>query len=231
MPIHLKVNKGDIASHVLLPGDPERTEFVAQRYLGSARLVTSYRGLVCYTGKYKGLKVTVATSGMGCPSAAIVVEELAKLGAKVIIRAGTCGGVPRNVKPGDYVVPTATVPLTGILSAYGLKSVRPVPHPDVMQSLRKSLSSVRHHVGTICTSDAFYKEKEQAREWEKKGVLAFEMECAAVFAVSHLRGIKAGAILTTTGSILYGRQVMDTRPIQKAVESMCRYGLDGLRSL
>lgn len=234
MPIHLKCKSSDLAEFCLLPGDPGRTEIVAKKYLAKPKLINSHRSLVAYTGKYKDIPVSVVTTGMGCPSAAIVVEELAKLkpGA-TLIRIGTCGGVPKSVRPGDLVIPNGAVPLVGILKSYGVENRPPVPAPNVFDVLVKQayLARTPYHAGMICTSDAFYQEKTEAKVWEKKGVLACEMECAGIFALARLRGLKAGAVLTATGNILYGKQVMDTPAIRAAIKTMIQMSLDTIENL
>ena len=101
MPLHLKANKGDYAPIVLLVGDPGRAEMIGQ-ILENARLVNKNRGLIGYTGQYKGKIVSVQTTGIGCPSAAIVVEELIQCEVQTFIRVGTCGGIGKNVKRAPY---------------------------------------------------------------------------------------------------------------------------------
>lgn len=217
-----------MAKYVLLPGDPARTEYIAKTYLDKPRVVSDFRGLLAYTGFYSGTRVSVFTTGMGCPSAGIVVEELSRLGAKTLIRVGTCGGVQKKVKPCDYIIPVAAVPLVGLLRAYKLASLSSRPDPGVLSALVRTAEkmNVRHWQGVICTSDAFYREVEQAKQWEKKGVLAFEMECAGIFALSRMLGLKTGAVLTATGNILYGTQVMETPEVRRAVKRMAEIALE-----
>lgn len=233
--IHLKCKSSDVAKWCLLPGDPARAEFIAKKFLSKVKIINKHRGLLAYTGKWRNIPVSVFTTGMGCPSAAIVVEEIIKLGAKYIIRIGTCGGVQKKIQPGDYIIPEKAIPLVGLLNVYGIKNKPQTPHPDIFSKLmgtvpifRRKMGLSHFWVGTICTSDAFYKEIEQARKFENKGVLAFEMECAGIFALANLRKVKAGAILTATGNILYGTQVMETREIKKAIEKMILIALESI---
>ncbi|MEK6645170.1 MAG: nucleoside phosphorylase [Candidatus Firestonebacteria bacterium] len=231
--IHLKCNKKDVAKICLLPGDPGRTQLIAEKYLDKPKKINDFRGLLAYTGFYQKVPVSIVTTGMGCPSAGIVVEELVKLGAKILIRIGTCGGVSKNIKPGDLIIPTSAVGLVGIISAYKIEPWTPVPDINVVNALLDSVKEkkLRYWIGAICTSDAFYREVEQAREWEDKKILAFEMECAGIFALAALRGIKAGAILTATGNILYGRQVMETLFVKKSIEQMIKVALSSAYSI
>src|SRR3970282_1774406 len=106
MPIHIRAQPGDVAPIVLLPGDPGRATRVAER-LDGARCYNEYRGLLGYTGTYKGTALSVQTTGMGAPDAALVVEELALLGARTVVRIGTCGGAGADVRPTDLIVATA----------------------------------------------------------------------------------------------------------------------------
>src|SRR4051812_5816446 len=109
MPIHLRAEMGDYAPAVLLPGDPLRARRVAE-FLEDARQVNGERGMLGYTGSYEGQPVSVQATGMGCPSAAIVIEELVQLGAERLIRVGTCGGLQPDLALGDTVVALAAVP-------------------------------------------------------------------------------------------------------------------------
>jgi purine-nucleoside phosphorylase len=231
--IHLKFESKDLAESVLLPGDPLRAKFISEEFLSNSKVINEFRGLLSYTGEYKSIEVSVVTTGMGCPSAAIVIEELIKLGAKYLIRVGTCGGVQKNIQPGDLIIPTGAVPLAGILNEYGISPLPPVPDFEILNALVNSAknSSLNWHLGIIATSDAFYKEISEAKEWENKNILAFEMECAAIFGISYLKKIKAGAILAATGNILYGEQVMETDITQKAIKEEIKIALEAIRSL
>lgn len=232
--IHLKCRQTDIAKFCLLPGDPARAELIVKKYLSKSKIINKHRGLVSYTGKWNNIPVSIVTTGMGCPSAAIVVEELAKLGVKYIIRIGTCGGVQKNIIAGDLIIPDKAIPLIGLLKIYGIKYTPQFPDSDIFNILIKSASSlvnVKYWIGSVATSDAFYKEIEQAKEWKSKGVLGFEMECAGIFALANLKKIKAACILTATGNILYGKQVMETKKIKEAIEKMILIALGTVKDL
>ncbi len=227
---HLRIRKKDISALVILPGDPRRSAYIADHYLKYPRLINEYRGLDSYTGFYNDKKVSVVTSGMGAPSAGIVAEELKRLGVKVIIRAGTCGGVSKKVKPGDIVIPTGAGAMIGFKNAYGIGEIPSVPDFRLMESLVRQTekSNAHFHTGPIMTSDAFFSEKNDAKALESKGILAMEMECAALFALGHALGIKTGAILLATGNINYARQVMDTPRIRSSMGTMLKIALDAL---
>jgi len=209
------------------------TRMIAEKYLENARLVNDFRGLVAYTGEYEGIPVSVVTTGMGCPSACIVLEELLMLGVKTLIRIGTCGAIQKDIQPGMVIIPNGAVPLCGILMAYGLELLPPVPDYTVLRAIVDSAKNlgIEHRVGMIATSDAFYREIPQAKEWEDKGVLAFEMECAGLFSLGLVRGLRVGAMVTTTGNILYGEQIMETAEITEAIGDEIRIALGAVKRL
>ena len=116
-PIHIRARSEDVAPIVLLPGDPGRATRAAER-LECARCYNEFRGLLGYTGSYKGTPVSVQSTGMGAPSAAIVVEELALLGVKTVVRIGTCGGAQPEIRPTDLIIATGAYPLDGTTRQY-----------------------------------------------------------------------------------------------------------------
>ena len=116
-PVHVRAEPGDFAESVLLPGDPRRARYIAENFLEDAILVTEERGLLGYTGTYAGKPVSVQTTGMGCPSAAIVTDELLRLGVRDLLRVGTCGGYHPEMELGDLVVATAATPQDGTVSS------------------------------------------------------------------------------------------------------------------
>ena len=160
--IHLRAEPGDYAPLVLLPGDPDRATAIASRFdggLAAARLVTEHRHLYGYTGTFGGVPVSVQTTGIGAPAAAIVVEELLRLGARRLIRVGTCGGIGRGIRTGDLVVATAATPFDGTTATY-LHGEPYAPAADF--TLARALVDAAvargavHHVGPVCTVDVFY---------------------------------------------------------------------------
>lgn len=221
---HLKCVKGDVAERVVVFGDPCRTKALSS-FLDRPRLVNKNRCLLTYTGEYMGTKLTLSTTGMGTPSAAIVCEELAALGAKCIIRSGTMGSISDEVSAGDAVVPNEAIPLDGTTKSYREKfklDRLPVASRRIAELLRSAALSkgVRAHTGTICTSDTFYLEgKGDASYWKEKGVLGFEMECSAIFTIGQIRGYETGAILAVTGAPHGKARVLEGNGIMRAIES------------
>ena len=204
-PIHVRGKPGEVAERVLLPGDPGRAEWIAKTFLEDPVLYTSNRGLLGFTGRYQGVPVSVQTTGMGAPSASIVAEELIGLGARVLLRVGTCGAVDEGLAPGDLVIPQGAVPLDGATRQYlEGRPYAPVPDPGLFLALWKGAEALGypHHVGLVATEDAFYATTpEGARAWSRYGVLAFEMEASALFLIGKMRGVRAGAILTVSNRI------------------------------
>lgn len=227
---HLKCKKGDVAEKVIVCGDPRRCQGIA-RLMQESRLVNDNRGLLAYTGRYSGVEVSIVTHGMGAPSAAIVVEELAMLGAKEIIRVGTTGGISEMTDVGDLVIPTEAIPLDGATKAYMRAGGMPFPDGRLVDELyAQALKTGRKcHLGKVCTSDTFYLEEERdARKWSKRGALSFEMECSVIFAIGRLRKFKAAAILVVSGLIGRGARVFDDSNISDSVAFAASSALNAL---
>jgi len=232
-PIHVRARPGDVAPVVLLPGDPGRATRVAER-LDGASCYNEYRGLLGYTGACRGTDVSVQTTGMGAPSAAIVVEELAMLGARVLIRIGTCGGAGPDVRPPDLVIATASVPLDGTTRHYLGEGIEPpAATPRVVEALTAAAAArdARHHVGLIATEDALYAVTPAwAETWAARGVLAQEMEASAIFAVASLRGLEAGCVLVASNAAGQHERLPDAE-LQPAVDAMIDVALDAAVAL
>jgi DeoD family purine-nucleoside phosphorylase len=208
--IHLRAEPGDYAPVVLIPGDPNRATWITEKFDGGAagaRQVNSHRGLLGYTGTYKGKPVSVQTSGMGAPTIAIVVEELLRLGARKLIRVGTCGGIGRGIKTGDLVVASAAAPVDGATRTYlHGEPYAPVADFELVRSLvdiaRKQGRAP--HVGPVATVDVFYNpDADYFSKWRSRGILAFEMESSVLYylaARAHAEGadVSAATILTVS---------------------------------
>ncbi|MEM3394898.1 MAG: nucleoside phosphorylase, partial [Nitrososphaerota archaeon] len=129
MPAHIKANRGEIAERVIIAGDPARVEQLS-RLMECSRLVNANRGFITFTGKYKSFDISVACHGIGGPSAAIVFEELVSLGAKLIVRLGTTGGLRREIKRGEFIIPTFAGHVSGPLAHY-CRDFPPCTAPDL----------------------------------------------------------------------------------------------------
>jgi len=208
--IHLRAEPGDYAPVVLLPGDPNRATAVAALLDGgpaAARLVNEHRLLLGYTGAYRGVPVSVQATGIGAPATAVVVEELLRLGARRLIRIGTCGGIGRGIRTGDLVIATAATPFDGTTATY-LHGEPYAPAADfgLVRALVEAAAAAgtRHHVGPICSVDVFYNpDADYFSRWAARGVLAFEMESSVLFylaarAAAAGADVRAATILTVS---------------------------------
>ena len=201
--IHLRAEEGDYAPLVLLPGDPNRARRISDRFdPDSARQVNDHRGLLGFTGTFNGTPVSVQTSGMGTPSLSIVVEELLNLGAKRLIRVGTCGGIASGLKTGDLVIATAACPVDGATATY-LHGEPYAPAADF--ALTRALvhaaeaAGIPARTGLVASVDVFYNtDADYAPRWRDRGVLAFEMEASALFFLAARDGVQAACALTVS---------------------------------
>ncbi len=201
---HLRMKYGDVADYVLLPGDRARVELMST-YLKDVTLSGDNREYVAKTGYYNGIKVTIMSTGMGCPAAAIAVEELANIGTKVFIRTGSTGALQPSIELGDLIIPNGAVKNEGTTRMYEPAMVPAVPSTDVLIALieaaasLKGLLSLNYHVGIVSTDDAFYAEDKQfIQKLTLLGILSLDMESSAIFTVARLRGLKAGSIMAAS---------------------------------
>ena len=205
---HLQCAPGEVGGYVLLPGDPGRVAPLAS-LLDEAWPVASNREFTTWSGMLSGVLVSVVSTGIGGPSAAIAVEELCNLDAHTLLRVGTCGAMQRGLERGDLIVVQAAVRDEGTSHQYMPAEWPATASAGIVESLRAVAQErgVRHHVGTVQTKDSFYGEMQPDRmpvaeslrarwhAWLAAGVLASEMECAAVLTVAAVRGARAGAVL------------------------------------
>lgn len=201
---HIAAKKGQIAKTVLLPGNPARAEWVAQTFLKNPKLVTNVRGICGYTGTYNGNPVTIMASGMGGPSVGIYVYELYNFyGVENIIRIGTCGGLQKNIKPGDLVIAMTASTDSSFASQYGLDGIiAPCADYGLLQKANEFAlkNKIKVHTGMVFTSQYFsaYNPQQTWKEWAKIGALGQEMETYALYCNALAAGKKALSILTTT---------------------------------
>ena len=229
---------GELAPYVLLPGDPSRAAMIAERYLSGGRLVMMNREFHTYRGTYKGCDVSVVSTGLGSPGAAMVVQDLKQLGARAAIRVGTAGAGAEKVVPGDLVIATGAVRDEG-LSRHLIDVAFPaVPDPDLTDTLTQAArtqSELRVHRGIVHTSDAFQSPitKAQLPQLLEAGVLGFEMEAAAVFVKAATIGLPAACIATVDGSVRdvqSGNTIPDFEARDRAIDAMISIALDAIVS-
>lgn len=205
---HIHCQKGDIAEIVLLPGDPKRVAKIAALF-DSSKEIANNREFLTYSGEIHGKKVSVTSTGIGCPSAAIAVEELANIGAEIFIRVGTTGAIQDFIDVGDIIIADSAVRCDGTTLEYIPIGYPAVASIEITNALIKSAqeSNIKYYVGTVRTADSFYGERvhEVVERYRAMNVLGFEMECSSIFTISKLRGLRAGAVLAVTGNLITGK--------------------------
>lgn len=203
---HIDLDKGDVGEYVILPGDPGRCEKIATHF-EDAKKVGHNREYVSYTGTLNGTRVSVVSTGIGGPSAAIALEELAAIGAHTFIRVGTCGGIARQVMGGDLIIASGAVRHEGTSREYAPIEYPAVADYDVLNALAESAKTdgLPYHIGVVQCKDSFYGQHSPARmpvagellakweAWKRLGVLASEMESAALFVAANALGVRCGA--------------------------------------
>ena len=189
---HIKVNENMIGRYVIMPGDPKRCKAIAA-YLEDAELVADSREFVTYTGYLDGEKVSVTSTGIGGPSAAIAMQELVHAGAHTFIRVGTCGGMQTEIVGGDVVIATGAVRMEGTSREYAPIEYPAVADIDVVNALRESAGAlgVTAHTGVVQSKDSFY--GQHSPGIMKMGCKASEMESAALFIVGAFLRVRVGA--------------------------------------
>ncbi|MDX9914339.1 MAG: uridine phosphorylase [Sphaerochaeta sp.] len=240
---HLHIKEGDIGRYVILPGDPKRVAQIA-RHLSDAVPVADNREYVTYTGTLDGVRVSVTSTGIGGPSAAIAMEELYRCGADTFIRMGTCGGIDLEVMGGDVVIATAAVRAEGTSREYA-----PIEYPatasfEIVEALANAARALgkRAHIGVVQCKDSFYGQHEPAlmpvsyellNKWEaykRLGVLASEMESAALFAVAAHLKVRCGSAFSVVGN--QERELLGMEnPINHDTEAAIVLTIEALRQL
>lgn len=228
MPIHLRAEPGDYAPAVLCPGDPRRAAYVAERFLTDATLVNEERGMLGFTGTFEGQPLSVQSTGMGCPSAAIVYEELVQLGAERLIRIGTTGALQPGMAFADTVVAFAATTKDQTFRAYtDGHDHSPVADWRLVEAAVRigGERGLRLHVGPIVSSDAFYAEApEHLERWRRTGHLAIEMEASVLFTIGALRGVSTLTLLTVSDILYEGAP-------QRIPDDELREGVDQMMEL
>jgi len=229
MPIHVRAEKGDYAEACLVPGDPLRAKYIAENFLDGAEQKNWERGMLGYTGTFSGKPVSVQSTGMGCPSAAIVIEELVQLGCKRLMRVGTCGGLQPHHALGDLIVALTAVPQDGTVQTYVKEPHCPTADWQLVHGAVHAAKEVGQplHVGPIVSSDVFYNpDGGQYQRWSDRGILAVEMEAAVLFTLGALRKVQAGCLLTVSDIVVEGefKRISDDE-LRGAVDRMTRIAL------
>jgi uridine phosphorylase len=208
MQYHIRLKPGDVGEYVLLPGDPHRVLRIA-KHLDDVREIMFNREYRTVTGIYKGITVSATSTGIGCPSASIAVEELANIGATHFIRVGSTGALQPEVKTGDIIINIASMRNEGTTRFYVDNGFPAVANHFLTHALIEAALSLRDersfklHVGLNATDDAFYGETPEFIEMlSKHKLLNVEAESAAIFAIAHMRGLKAAMVCGVSGNLV-----------------------------
>ena len=240
---HIQVGEGEIGRYVILPGDPKRCEKIAG-YFDDAKLVADSREYVTYTGYLEGTKVSVTSTGIGGPSAAIAMEELVKAGADTFLRIGTCGGMQTDVLSGDIVIANGAVRMEGTSKEYAPIEFPAVPDIQIVNALIKGAESVKqtYRVGVVQCKDSFYGQHSPETKpagyellnkweaWKQMGCLASEMESAALFIVAASLRVRAGTCLLVLANQEREKAGLDN-PVVHDTDMAIRVTVEALKAL
>lgn len=240
---HLRIKKGDVGRYVILPGDPKRVPLIA-KYLDSAKEIADSREFVTYTGYLEGEKVSVTSTGIGGPSAAIAMEELNISGADTFIRMGTCGGIALKVMGGDVVIATGAVRMEGTSREYAPIEFPAVADFEVVNALNEAAVTLglKSHLGIVQCKDSYYGQHEPEvmpvsyelqnkwEAWKRLGVLASEMESAALFVVASRLGLRCGSAFFVVGNQEREKAGLEN-PILHDTDNAIRVAIEGVRNL
>ncbi len=216
---HIQCREGDVAPYVLLPGDPGRVPIVAAQW-DEAHKVAQNREYTTYTGNYKGVPITCTSTGIGCPSTAIAIEELARVGARTFIRIGTCGTFQDDVQNGDLAIFDAAMRYDGTSHLYAPPEFPAVASLDVTQALIHAAQELgtQYHVGITRSADSFYARHarpgssfnnfwqsgwaQHFADLQRLGVLGAEMEASIIFVLARVWGLRAGACAVVLDNVM-----------------------------
>jgi uridine phosphorylase len=224
---HILCEPGDLTDIALLPGDPDRVDRIAE-HCDESELVAQNREYRVVNARYGDRELTICSTGIGSPSAAIAVEELAAVGVETFLRVGTTGALQRGIEIGDMVVATGAAKDEGTTKRYEAATLPAVPDYEVLSALVEAAEANDEavHVGPVATDDAFYAETEEyIQAWEAAGLTAVEMEAAAIFTLARRKGLAAGAICTVDGNLVEGTQKGETEASElpeKAKDNVAR---------
>lgn len=240
---HIQAGRGDVGKYVILPGDPKRCAKIA-KYFDDARLVADSREYVTYTGYLDGVMVSVTSTGIGGPSAAIAMEELVMSGADTFIRIGTCGGMQTEVKSGDVVIASGAVRMEGTSREYAPLEFPAVADIHITNALMETAGELGqdYHVGVVQSKDSFYGQHSPETKpvsydllnkweaWKRLGCLASEMESAALFvAASHLR-VRSGACFLVVANQEREKEGLDN-PVVHDTDMAVRVAVGALKKM
>jgi DeoD family purine-nucleoside phosphorylase len=217
-----------LAERVIVPGDPGRALHLAQTLLDAPKMFNHNRGLWGYTGTAPdGERLTVQSTGMGGPSAAIVISELADLGAQWLLRVGTCGALDDSLELGDRLIVTEAIAADGTSRALG--AGERVPATDELIAALLEAAGGGAHAGPVASTDLFYDDRrDPEQQWMAAGALAVDMETATLFALAHRRGLQSGSVLIVSDVLLPARRRISPDALRDAEVSTGELALAAL---
>ena len=226
---HISASPGDFARTVLMPGDPLRAKFIAETYLEAPVLVNNVRGVQGYTGTYKGKRVSVMASGMGMPSIGIYSYELFNFyGVENIIRVGSDGAISPKAKVRSIVIGMSACTNSNYASQFGLcGTIAPTASWQLTRAAVEQAEKMKldYEVGSVLSSDNFYNDAGNTLDWQKMGVLAVEMEAAALYMNAARAGKNALCICTISDSLVTG-EALDAKARQTSFTEMMELALE-----
>ncbi|MFC2821710.1 MAG: uridine phosphorylase [Sphaerochaeta sp.] len=240
---HLRIKRGDVGRYVIMPGDPQRVPVIAG-FLENAKQVAYYREFNTYTGYLGDTKVSVTSTGIGGPSASIAMEELTKCGADTFLRMGTCGGIALPVMGGDAVIATGAIRMEGTSREYAPIEFPAVADYDVVTAVKQASEKlgIKHHLGIVQCKDSFYGQHSPElmpvsyellnkwEAWKRLGVLASEMESAAMFTVASYLHVRCGSVFFVVGNQEREALGMENPKLHDTT-AICRLAVESLRKL
>lgn len=226
---HNTANPGDIAKTILLPGDPLRAKVIAETYLEDVVQFNSVRNMFGYTGTYKGKRLSVMGTGMGCPSIGIYTHELIHFyGVENLIRIGSCGSIQKDIKLGEIVMAQGACTDGNYAHQYQLPgTMAAISSYELLKKAQETAAEkgFPYRVGNILSSDIFYTETPEWMSWAKMGVLAIEMESFALYCNAARAGVNALGIFTVSDSIVNG-EALDAIERQNGFTNMMQVALE-----
>lgn len=238
---HIDIAPGEIPPLILLPGDPFRAKMIAENFFDNPECISKKREFWSYKGTYKGVPVAACSTGIGCPSAAIAIEELIRVGGHTFVRVGTAGAIDNSLRAGDVVIFSGAVRDDGTSRQYVPLEFPAIANPSLLLALVSAAEGIDapYRVGIGHSKDAFYSEfpdlvsdpKGMEAKWEsyrRAGVMATEMESAALFVIGHLRKVRVGVACVIVGEPIEKEAKISDKP---KLDDLITIALDAMISL
>ena len=240
---HIGIKKGDVGKYVILPGDPKRCEKIS-KYFEDAKLIADNREFITYTGYLDGTKVSVTSTGIGGPSAAIALEELVKSGADTFLRVGTCGGMQTEIMGGDIVIATGAIRMEGTSREYAPIEFPAVANIEIVNAFIQAAKDLgeKYHTGIVQCKDSFYGQHEPEikpvsyelmnkwEAWIRLGCKASEMESAALFVIGDYLKVRVGSAFLVVANQEREKAGLEN-PVVHDTDAAIRLAVEAIRNL